>query len=332
MSYNVSHILNLGQIKTVLQTISSELSKKYVKPSGGIPASDLAAGVIPTIDSTPTTGSTNAVSSGGTKTYVDSHYVTAGQKSGTTLGSSATAEGISTTSSGIASHAEGSQTVASASCAHAEGVSTVASGYESHAEGDRTTASGADSHAEGSQTIASGGRSHAEGNHTIAQRLSQHVFGEYNIADTTGASVGDRGSYVEIVGKGTSDSARSNARTLDWSGNEVLAGKLTVGAAPTANMDVATKQYADTKAGKSLTFQVTLTTAGWSSNAQTITNSNFITSGYTYIVSPAPANFSDYASAQIYADDVTVASNMTFHCSNTPSSALVVNITRMEST
>jgi hypothetical protein len=50
---------------------------------------------------------------------------------------------------------------------------------------------------------------------------------------------------VEIVGKGTSSSARSNARTLDWNGNEVLAGKLTVGTAPTANMDVATKKYVD---------------------------------------------------------------------------------------
>ena len=39
---------------------------------------------------------------------------------------------------------------------------------------------------------------------------------------------------------------RSNARTLDWDGNEVLAGKLTLGAAPTANMDATTKLYVDT--------------------------------------------------------------------------------------
>jgi hypothetical protein len=47
------------------------------------------------------------------------------------------------------------------------------------------------------------------------------------------------------VGKGISESSRSNARTLDWQGNEVLAGKLTMGAAPTADMDAATKQYVD---------------------------------------------------------------------------------------
>lgn len=37
----------------------------YVKPSGGIPASDLASGVIPSVDSEPVSGSTNPVSSGG---------------------------------------------------------------------------------------------------------------------------------------------------------------------------------------------------------------------------------------------------------------------------
>ena len=34
-------------------------------------------------------------------------YVTAGQKSGTTLGTKATAEGLNTTASGTHSHAEG---------------------------------------------------------------------------------------------------------------------------------------------------------------------------------------------------------------------------------
>jgi chitodextrinase len=34
-------------------------------------------------------------------------------------------------------------------------------------------------------------------------------------------------NYVEIVGNGTATDARSNARTLDWAGNEWLAGNLT---------------------------------------------------------------------------------------------------------
>ena len=98
-----------------------------------------------------------------------------------------------------------------------------------------------------SPTIASGLVSHAEGYETTANHKSQHVFGEYNIADDSTAAATKRGNYVEIVGNGTSDNALSNARTLDWSGNEVLAGKLTVGTAPTGNMDVATKQYVDAK-------------------------------------------------------------------------------------
>ena len=78
--------------------------------------------------------------------------------------------------------------------------------------------------AEGKLSIASGEGSHSEGYRTIAQRKSQHVFGEYNVADTTGVDGTVRGTYVEIVGKGTSNNNRSNARTLDWSGNETLSG------------------------------------------------------------------------------------------------------------
>lgn len=80
-----------------------------------------------------------------------------------------------------------------------------------------------------------------------------------------------------------------------------------------------------------LAFTVTLTVVGWSNNAQTVSNANFITSGYSYIVSPASGSFVDYGSSQIYADDVTVAGQMTFHCTDTPSTALTVNISRVVS-
>ena len=78
----------------------------------------------------------------------------------------------------------------------------------------------------GADNTASGMASHAEGANTIAQRKSQHVLGEYNVADTTGADGRVKGSYIEIVGNGTADDARSNARTLDWNGNESLAGTI----------------------------------------------------------------------------------------------------------
>lgn len=80
-----------------------------------------------------------------------------------------------------------------------------------------------------------------------------------------------------------------------------------------------------------VSFTVTLTTAGWSNNAQTVSNANFATSGYAYIVSPASSSFSDYGASQIYADDVTTNGQMTFHCEEAPSSALTVNISRVVS-
>ena len=84
------------------------------------------------------------------------------------------------------------------------------------------------------------------------------------------------------------------------------------------------------KSGKALSFAVTLTAAGWSGNAQTVSNSNFAASGYAYTVAPAGGSFAAYASAVIYADDVTAAGEMTFHCGETPTEDLTVNILRTE--
>ena len=110
-------------------------------------------------------------------------------------------------------------------------------------------ATGIGAMAVGSGNIASGMISTAFGWGSRANHLGQFVFGEYNIPDPSTELATSRGNYIEIVGNGSSLSSQSNARTLDWSGNEVLAGKLTVGAAPTANMDVATKKYVDDSVG-----------------------------------------------------------------------------------
>ena len=94
---------------------------------------------------------------------------------------------------------------------HAEGYDTTASGPDSHAEGLNTTASNESSHAEGLGTTASGYGSHAEGNGTTASGKCQHVQGKYNVVDS-------QGKYAHIVGNGVSNTARSNAHTLDWNG------------------------------------------------------------------------------------------------------------------
>ena len=148
------------------------------------------------------------------------------------------AEGSYTTASGMDSHSEGAGTTASEFASHVEGAYGTASGRMSHAEGNGTTASGFASHAEGGETTADGENSHAEGRWTTAKNKSQHVFGEFNILDPSTASSNARGNYVEIVGNGADDDARSNARTLDWSGNETLAGNLTIGGASGATIKV----------------------------------------------------------------------------------------------
>lgn len=139
-----------------------------------------------------------------------------------TMKRGAFAEGVSTKSSGIASHAEGE--------------ATSASGNNSHSEGYATIASGASSHSEGHGTIASGYYSHAEGIGTTANHRSQHVQGEDNIEDDSTAAAIERGNYAHIVGNGTS-SKKSNAYTLDWSGNAWFAGDVYVGSTSGTNKD-----------------------------------------------------------------------------------------------
>lgn len=169
------------------------------------------------------------------------------------------AEGYNTKASGQRSHAEGEATVASGSHAHAENASNTASGDRTHAEGSGTTASATASHSEGSATTASGNYAHAEGLGTIANHVAQHTFGSYNVADTSTAESTARGNYIEIVGKGVNANNRSNARTLDWSGNETIAGTLTQ-SSDAKLKDIINEELPDVSAIKAVKFK-------WKENA-----------------------------------------------------------------
>ena len=120
---------------------------------------------------------------------------------------------------GAGSSAIGAGVTASGDYSHAEGASTTASGECSHSEGMNAKAIGESSHAEGYITIASGESSHAEGAYTTASGECQHVQGKCNIEDT-------EGKYAHIVGNGEDDDNRSNAHTLDWSGNAWYKGQV----------------------------------------------------------------------------------------------------------
>ena len=127
----------------------------------------------------------------------------------------------------------------------ASNYNSVAMGHTNTASGYTSAALGYNNTSSGNSSLAVGYQSHAEGHGTQATARYNHVFGEYNISDPGFTAANARGSYIEIVGNGDDAQNRSNARTLDWNGNEVLAGTLTVGSDPTSNMEVATKHYVD---------------------------------------------------------------------------------------
>ena len=132
------------------------------------------------------------------------------------------------------SHAEGYMTTANAPYSHAEGYGTVAREMSTHAEGRETTASGNCSHAENTGCIASGPNSHAEGYYTMATGEHSHASGNHTIAGLEVFALGRYNKKAEdvalVVGNGwgnESNEWRSDALTLDYSGNLKLAGNLT---------------------------------------------------------------------------------------------------------
>ena len=220
----------------------------------------------------------------------------------TASGEASHAEGYCTTASSAYTHAEGYYTQASGSGAHAEGYYTKATGIGAHAEGEgnssyQVTASGEASHAEGYQTVASGNYSHSEGYVTEAAGDYQRVSGKFNIVDSSGAN----GSYAEIIGNGTSRQVRSNARTLDWSGNEMIAGGLTCSSYISMNRAAST-----TVGTNSVTEGNNCEASGSSSHAEgdgTIANTNSAHSeGYRTIAGSATIDETTYSGVYAHAE------------------------------
>lgn len=139
--------------------------------------------------------------------------------SGIAEGKNSLAVGADSYANGLCSVALGGGN-ATGSYSFASGVLAKSEGRSAHAEGSLTCAGGDESHAEGFWTRAYGAESHTEGFWTIAHGSCQHVQGKFNIEDKDGV-------YAHIVGNGTSNSALSNAHTLDWEGNAWYAGGIT---------------------------------------------------------------------------------------------------------
>lgn len=141
---------------------------------------------------------------------VKNPYYTFGIRTeGNDVGNYSVAEGVEVSAIGYASHAEGSNTLARGHYAHVEGMTCNAIGNQSHAEGFGT--------------IAKGVASHAQNLGTVASSLAQTTIGKYNIEDASD-------TYALIIGNGDSDN-ESNALTVDWDGNTIMQGGLTLGTA-----------------------------------------------------------------------------------------------------
>ena len=113
-------------------------------------------------------------------------------------------------------------------CEH--GMKATALGYSCEPLGDYTVA-------EGYETVAKADVSHTEGCETIAASIYQHAQGKCNIEDAND-------EYAHIVGNGTASYNRSNAHTLDWSGNAWFAGDVYVGSTSGTNRDDGSKKLA----------------------------------------------------------------------------------------
>lgn len=202
----LSRTPSAGAVITVTYQTDDQFAKAY---TFGVRSSSGTVGAVSIAEGWQTTASGQASHAEGSATTAGGVY--------------SHAEGMSSIANGAYSHAEGNQTTTDvmASSSHAEGSQTIASNTSSHAEGHMSTASGYVSHAEGYICMASGWHSHAQNNGTVADSIDQTALGRFNEIDSNNV-------YAEIVGNG-SLTRRSNARTLDWNGNEVLAGGLTLG-------------------------------------------------------------------------------------------------------
>ena len=169
----------------------------------------------------------------------------------------------------------------------AEGQDVTASGYVSHAEGFMTTASGSRSRAGGTASVASGVNANAQNHFTIADQDDQTAVGKYNTANNTG--------NLFVVGNGTGTSARSDAFTVDTSGNAVVKGALTAGnidaGLTSATVDTAAGAYQDVSIAFHKTFaaapivvvgfDTTGTQANFGMCCVAVVNGTITTTGFT---------------------------------------------------
>lgn len=265
----------------------------------------------------------------------------------------ASAESANASAQSAKSDAESAKAAAQAAQSKAEAANTSAQTAKADAEAANTSAQSAKADAESAKSAAAGSAQSAGASAQSAQASGK--LSESWAVGGTGTRTGEdtnNAKYWAMAAQGaagggvSSFNGRSGAvapQTGDYTA--AMVGADAQGAAQTVqdnlnthaentvmHITAAERTAWNGKSGKADSFTVTLTAAGWSAGAQTVSNSKFIASGYAYTVCPAGDSFKDYAEAMIYADNVTTAGRMSFHCDVTPTKNLTVNILRTEAT
>ena len=265
----------------------------------------------------------------------------------------ASAESANASAQSAKTAAESAKAAAQAAQSKAEAANTSAQTAKSDAEAANTSAQSAKTAAESAKSAAAGSAQSAGASAQSAQASGK--LSESWAVGGTGTRTGEdtnNAKYWAMAAQGaagggvSSFNGRSGAvapQTGDYTAAMVGAdaqgaaqtvqGNLNTHAENTVMHITAAERTAwNGKSGKADSFTVTLTAAGWSAGIQEVSNSKFIASGYAYTVCPAGDSFKDYAEAMIYADNVTTAGRMSFHCDVTPTENLTVNILRTEAT
>ena len=265
----------------------------------------------------------------------------------------ASAESANASAQSAKTAAELAKAAAQAAQSKAEAANTSAQTAKSDAEAANTSAQSAKTAAESAKSAAAGSAQSAGASAQSAQESSK--LSESWAVGGTGTRTGEDTNNAKywamaaqgVAGGGVSSfNGRSGAvapQTGDYTA--AMVGADEQGAAQTVqdnlnthaentvmHITAAERTAWNGKSGKADSFTVTLTAAGWSADTQTVSDSRFIASGYAYTVCPAADSFKDYAEAMIYADNVTTAGRMSFHCDVTPTKNLTVNILRTEAT
>lgn len=260
--------------------------------------------------------------------------------------SAQSASGSASAAASSASAAAASETASAQSAQTAGEKASAAQTAAQTAQSAKTAAESAKSAAAGSAQSAGASAQSAQASGKLSESWAVGGTGTRTGEDTNNAKYWAMAAQGAAGGGVSSFNGRSGAvapQTGDYTA--AMVGADAQGAAQTVqdnlnthaentvmHITAAERTAWNGKSGKADSFTVTLTAAGWSADTQTVSDSRFITSGYAYMVSPAGDSFKDYAEAMIYADNVTTAGRMSFHCDVTPTKNLTVNILRTEAT